>query len=84
MRLLPHVTIMGDRTGGGSGLPFSSELPNGWSVRFSASPQLSAEMEQIEFGIDPDVKLDMTDEDEDQGRDTLIEAARALLNSPSD
>ena len=25
-------------TGGGSGLPFSSELPNGWSVRFSASP----------------------------------------------
>ena len=38
MRLLPQVTVMGDRTGGGSGLPFSSELPNGWSVRFSACP----------------------------------------------
>ena len=30
------------------------------------------------------VKLDMTDEDEDEGRDTLIEAARALLNSSAD
>ena len=32
----PLVTILGDQTGGGSGLPFSSELPNGWAVRFSA------------------------------------------------
>ena len=34
MRLLPHVMIMGDRTGGGSGFPFTTELPIGWSVRF--------------------------------------------------
>ena len=84
MNCLPQVTLLGDKTGGGSGLPFSSELPNGWGVRFSASPMLDAQKQHIEFGIDPDVKLDMTDEDEDQGRDTLIEAARALLNSPSD
>lgn len=32
------ATIVGDRTGGGAGMPFSSELPNGWSVRFSACP----------------------------------------------
>jgi len=38
MKYAPNVTVMGDKTGGGSGLPFSSELPNGWSVRFSASP----------------------------------------------
>ena len=38
MKECPLVTIMGDRTGGGSGLPFSSELPNGWSIRFSACP----------------------------------------------
>ena len=84
MNCLPQVILLGDKTGGGSGLPFSSELPNGWGVRFSASPMLDAQKQHIEFGIDPDVKLDMTDEDEDQGRDTLIEAARALLNSPSD
>ena len=84
MHCLPRVTLLGDKTGGGSGLPFSSELPNGWAVRFSASPMLDAQGQQIEFGIDPDVKLDLDADDESNGRDTLIEAARRLLNSPGD
>lgn len=81
MRYLPLVTILGDKTGGGSGMPFSSELPNGWSVRFSASPHFDAEMNQIEFGIDPDIKVDMLSRDEDKGIDTMIEAARSLLKN---
>ena len=32
-------------------MPFTSELPIGWSVRFSASPSFDARMQQIEFGI---------------------------------
>ncbi len=80
MRYLPLVTLLGDKSGGGSGLPFSSELPNGWAVRFSASPHLDAEGQHIEFGIDPDIKLDMDADDEARGIDTLIEAARALLH----
>ena len=52
MKECPLVTIMGDRTGGGSGLPFSSELPNGWSIRFSASPMFDPQMNQLEFGND--------------------------------
>lgn len=79
MSCFPQVTLVGDKTGGGSGLPFSSELPNGWGVRFSASPHLNAQKEQIEFGIDPDVKVDMLAEDEAQGLDTIIETARRLL-----
>lgn len=79
MSCFPQVTLVGDKTGGGSGLPFSSELPNGWGVRFSASPHLNAQKEQIEFGIDPDVKVDMQAEDEAQGLDTIIETARRLL-----
>ncbi len=79
MRYAPNAVIIGDRIGGGSGLPFSSELPNGWSVRFSASPVLDAEMEQIEFGIDPDVKVDMSDEDMSKGVDTIIEKAREII-----
>ena len=81
MRYLPLVTLMGDKSGGGSGLPFSSELPNGWGVRFSASPHLDAKGQHIEFGIDPDVKLDMDADDEARGIDTMIEAARALLKA---
>lgn len=79
MKQLPLVTIVGDKTGGGSGLPFSSELPNGWSVRFSASPMFDPEMNQLEFGIDPDQKVDMTSEDMRRGKDTLIELACDLL-----
>ena len=59
MRYFPNVTLVGDKTGGGSGLPFSSELPNGWGVRFSASPHLDADKQHIEFGIDPDEKVDI-------------------------
>jgi len=81
MRYCPNVTIIGDKTGGGSGLPFNSELPNGWSVRFSACPVYDADMQHIEFGIEPDIWIDMKDEDVKMGKDTLIEAARSYLNA---
>ena len=79
MRYFPNVTLIGDKTGGGSGLPFSSELPNGWGIRFSASPHLDAGKQQIEFGIAPDKKVDMSKEDEANGIDTIIEEARKML-----
>lgn len=79
MKEMPLVTILGDQTGGGAGLPFTSELPNGWSVRFSACPSFDAHMEQIEFGIQPDVPCQLDTEQAKQGVDTMIEAARQLL-----
>ena len=83
MKHAPNATIVGDKTGGGSGLPFSSELPNGWSVRFSASPMYDANKQHIEFGIDPDVQVSMTDSDKSKGKDTIIEKARELIQSQS-
>lgn len=79
MRMIPHVTILGDRTGGGSGFPFTSELPNGWAVRFSSSPMLDVNKQHTEFGIDPDQKVDITEEDLKKGKDTILETAIALL-----
>ncbi|MDR2120157.1 MAG: S41 family peptidase [Tannerella sp.] len=79
MRCFPQVTIMGDRTGGGSGLPFNSELPNGWRVRFSASPLLDADGQCAEDGIDPDIRVDMLQVDGKRGMDTIIETAVAFL-----
>lgn len=79
MRELPHVAIMGDRTGGGSGMPLNSTLPNGWNVRFSACPILDAQGNHTEFGIEPDVKVDITSEDWNNGRDTMIESAKQLI-----
>ncbi len=79
MKQMPRVTIMGDQTGGGSGLPFSSELPIGWSVRFSASPSFDAKMQHIEFGIEPDISSSLDEAKAADGIDTMIEQARELL-----
>ena len=79
MKQLPLVTVIGDKTGGGSGLPFTSEIPNGWSIRFSASPMFDPEMNQLEFGIDPDIKVNISTEDYARGIDTIIEEACIFL-----
>jgi hypothetical protein len=81
MKEMPQAMIIGDKTGGGSGLPFSSELPNGWSVRFSASPMYDSDMQHLEFGIEPDIQVHMTSEDIHQGIDTIIETARKQLKN---
>lgn len=79
MKCFANVTVVGDTTGGGAGMPFSSELPNGWTVRFSACPMYDREGRSTEQGIAPDIQLGMTAEDEARGLDTLIEYARKLL-----
>ena len=79
MSALPQATIVGDTTGGGSGLPFTSELPNGWRIRFSSCPITDTQGQPTEFGVAPDVKVDMTDADAAQGRDTILETAFQVL-----
>lgn len=79
MKCMPKVTIIGDKTGGGAGLPFSSELPNGWSVRFSACPMYDKDMQSTENGIEPHIPISLSYLDLLNGYDTLIEAARTHL-----
>ncbi len=79
MKCMPNVIVVGDQTGGGSGLPFTSEMPNGWTVRFSACPMYDRNRQSTENGIQPDYRLDLLDEDFRRGRDTIIEFARSLF-----
>jgi hypothetical protein len=79
MRVLPNVQTLGGSTGGGSGFPFTSELPNGWRVRFSTSPILDINKQHTEFGIEPDIPVTLTSEDVEKQKDTLIESAIQLL-----
>lgn len=81
MKLFNQVTVIGDRTGGGCGLPFHAELPNGWSVRFSSSPMLNAQKEITEYGIDPDIKIDIVESDQLNNIDTIIEVAISHLKT---
>lgn len=80
MRALPNVTLVGDRTGGGSGMPMSSSLPNGWNVRYSACPMYDSNGQHTEFGVDPDVWVSLSDVSTAQNRDDIIESARKMLS----
>ena len=81
MKTLPQVEIIGARTGGGGGLPFNSELPNGWSVRFSASPINDPNDEITEFGIDPTdgCEVHCTPEQLAAGTDAILDFALARM-----
>lgn len=74
------IKTIGDRTGGGGGMPFETVLPNGWIVRFSACPMLDAWQKSIEEGIDPDIHVDMDSASAYFNHtDDIIEAARAYI-----
>ncbi|MDE5916143.1 MAG: S41 family peptidase, partial [Duncaniella sp.] len=81
MKLLPGVRVVGATTGGGSGMPYSSELPCGWSVRFSACSMLDAERRSTEYGVEPTegCAVDMNPLEALSGKDTILEFAIALL-----
>ncbi len=79
MRHFPEVVIVGDRTGGGAGLPFSSELPNGWSIRFSACPIYDTDLRSTEDGMEPDVSVGLSSNDISRGTDSMIEKAREII-----
>lgn len=80
MKQLPQVCVIGDITGGGSGMPFSSELPCGWGVRFSASPVYDSKMQATEYGIPPHIKVAMQPAEAALGIDNILEAAIGFLN----
>ena len=83
MKTLPNVRIVGDTTGGGSGLPFTYDIPNGWAVRMSASEITDSNGVVTEFGVDPSpgCKVDMTDEEIALGKDAIMDKAFEILTT---
>lgn len=82
MKAIPGVSIVGATTGGGSGMPFNSELPNGWGVRFSACSVLDSNGEPTEQGVAPTegCAVDLDPQQALLGHDTILDFAIALLN----
>ena len=65
----PNITLMGDATGGGGGLPNGGQMPNGWAYRFSISQLLDLNgNNHAEEGVSPDIEaaFDWTDLTKDE------------------
>ncbi len=83
MSSLPHVTLVGDRTGGGGGLPISADLPNGWQYRFSATYQTTVDGFNFEHGVAPDIEVTTGPKEELEGKDAIIEKALETIVAQS-
>jgi hypothetical protein len=70
-----HITLVGDTTGGGGGIPAGGQLPNGWTYRFSVSQLLDLDGNNYaENGVAPDIEsnFDWTDLTKDEIIETAI------------
>ncbi len=83
MKYMPNVRIVGAKTGGGGAMPFTYDLPMGWSVRLSVSPLYDKEMNSVEAGIDPTPGCEVTSPDDElaQGKDAILDFAVTLLSN---
>lgn len=82
MRTLPHVTVIGDTTGGASGNPATFALGGGrgWQFTVPRWLEFAPDKQPIEWrGVAPHLVLPWTPRDYDARRDPLIDAAVGIL-----
>ncbi len=80
MHTLPQVTIIGDTTGGGFGLPIIRVLPNGWTYRISTAIGESVSGVPVDGrGIFPDITVRTSINDSVQGTDRILETAISVI-----
>ncbi len=79
IRAIPQVILMGDTTGGGSGVPAGFDLPNGWACNYSSTIGTMFNGYNFEGGVPPDVYVQMDTTDVLKGVDTIIETALAEI-----
>lgn len=73
-KALPNVSLMGDTTGGGLGIPNGGQLPNGWTYRFSITQTLTLDQSpDYENGVPVDIPVQLNWDD--LTRDEILDAA---------
>lgn len=75
MQNYSNVTLLGDWTGGGGGIPIDYELPNGWRFRFSATMTFLPNGFNIEQGIPPNKRQNNDPSINASGIDEILDRA---------
>ena len=80
MRVLPHVTVVGDLTEGALSAQFPDRMPNGWTlfVAFKAETDHNG-VNWDGIGVPPDLRIANSAADIASGRDRVLEFALQLL-----
>ncbi len=84
MSTLGNVTIMGDTTGGGGGIPMYNELPNGWTFRYSSNITYTVNKFNVENGMPPDIPVLTNEFHARRKRDHIIDSAIDYIHHNSD
>jgi len=82
MRVLPHITVIGDFTSGCFADVYGDRLPNGW--QFGCSYKLFLDYSGFcweGIGVPPDIRKINSKEDVKNGHDKVLDLAIALLNT---
>jgi len=81
MKQVSTVTVVGDTTGGGGGIPQPFSLPSGIQVRVPAGEFRRHDGVPIEWnGIPPDVTIMNAEAEVRQGKDNQLEYAIQILH----
>jgi len=82
MRVLPHVTVVGDATSGVFADVYGDRLPNGWSFRVSFKLFIDPSGFCWEgIGVPADIRETNTKQDIEQQRDKVLDLAVSLIES---
>ena len=82
MRVLPHVTVLGDFTSGCFADPYIVTLPNGWTISISRNLYLDYRGFCWEgIGVPPDLKIKDDYSGTVRDADPILEAALTLIKS---
>jgi carboxyl-terminal processing protease len=82
MRMLPHVTVVGDATSGVFADVYGDRMPNGWSFRVSFKLFIDPSGFCWEgIGVPADIRETNTKQDIEQQRDKVLDLAVSLIES---
>ncbi|GHT18537.1 peptidase S41 [Bacteroidia bacterium] len=79
MKYLPNVTVIGTKTGGGGSARTATIMPNGWKLYYPYTPACDIQMNSLEKGVEPHIKIEATKAELQENPHLVFETAYNYL-----